>query len=187
MADGFYYGGGVFGNFLDQLAQAGFFSYIVPFLLIFALVYGILIRTKVFSEKMINGIIALAVALLALQFDYVPLFFSQVFPRAGVALGVLLIVIILLGLFLPSQTWVTPTLFGIAAISLIVVLVSSSNVLGSPIGSWFLNNWPWMVGLLALVLIIAIIVNAGKEPKPTFKGSASPFLRDLFGLGNQTE
>ena len=71
---------GALGDFLSKWEQAGFFSYLLPFLLIFALVFGILTRVKIFKDnKVVNGIIALAVALMALQFNFVPQFFSQIF------------------------------------------------------------------------------------------------------------
>ena len=37
------YGGGVVGDMFSRWEQAGFFSYILPFLLIFALIFGILL------------------------------------------------------------------------------------------------------------------------------------------------
>ena len=46
------------------LENAGFYSYILPFLLIFALVYGILIRLDLFaSNKPVTAIIAVSVGL----------------------------------------------------------------------------------------------------------------------------
>ena len=47
-------GGGAIGNMLFQWEQAGVFSYVLPFLLIFAVVFGILSKTGVFKEKGIN-------------------------------------------------------------------------------------------------------------------------------------
>ena len=86
---GGYYGGSI-GNVLAYWEQAGFFSYVLPFLLIFALVYGILTRTQIFKDnRAVNGILALTVGLLALQFDFVPVFFSEIFPRLGVALALM--------------------------------------------------------------------------------------------------
>ena len=75
---GFY--GGAIGNLLSVWEQAGVFSYILPFLLIFAVVFGILMQTKMFQQnRTINGIIALTVSLLSLQFAFVPVFFSEIF------------------------------------------------------------------------------------------------------------
>ena len=57
-------GGGLVGDMLSQWEQAGFFSYLLPFLLLFALIFGILNQIHLFREnKSINGIIALVVSL----------------------------------------------------------------------------------------------------------------------------
>ena len=74
------------------------------FLLIFAVVYGILSTMNIFSKgdknKGVNAVIAIAVGLLALQWDYVPEFFSVIFPYAGIGISILLVALILMGLFL---------------------------------------------------------------------------------------
>ena len=102
-----YFEGGAIGNILSQWEAMGFFSYVLPFLLIFAMVFGILIQLRLFRDnKTINAIIALAVGLMALQFSFVPRFFSEIFPRLGVGLVVILIIIILTGLFAnPEDKW----------------------------------------------------------------------------------
>ncbi|MEK6830967.1 MAG: hypothetical protein AABX77_02965, partial [Nanoarchaeota archaeon] len=88
-----------FGDVLNRWADLGVFAYVLPFLMIFALVYGILAKTKILGEnKGVNATIALAFGLLALQFDYVSGFYASIFPYAGMGLAVLLVALILLGL-----------------------------------------------------------------------------------------
>ncbi len=41
--------GGAIGDVLSSWEQAGFFSYLLPFLLIFALVFGILTQIQLFK------------------------------------------------------------------------------------------------------------------------------------------
>jgi len=164
---GFY--GGSIGNLLSYWEQAGFFSYVLPFLLIFALVFGILTRTNIFKEnRALNGIIALVVGLLALQFEIVPIFFSEIFPRLGVALAIILVILIVLGLFLdPTKAWVGFFLFGIAAITVIVVLVQTAGYLG--FGGGFLyfiyDYWPTIIGIIIFLVILGVIVGAGTQRK----------------------
>ena len=143
---GFY--GGEIGNLLSYWEQAGVFSYVLPFLLLFALVFGILAQTKIFGEnRTISGIIALVVGLLALQFDFVHIFFSEIFPRLGVGLAILLVAMILLGMFAPNRTWVTYTFFGIAAIILIVVLVKTVGWLGWQSSYFWYNYGGTLIGV----------------------------------------
>lgn len=175
-------GGGNIANLLQSWKDVGIIDYMLPFLLIFVIVFGILDKTKLFDgQKFINGVIGLVVGIMALQFEFVPTFFSEVFPRLGIGLGVILIVMILLGIFMPKQSWVSYTLFGIAAIILIVVLVKTSGALGWSAGYWWQANWPTVVGAIFIIILVAVIIGAS-GPKSKFEDTASPFLRELFGL-----
>ena len=95
-------------SMLNYWADIGVFAYILPFLLIFAVVYGILSKINILGEqgknKGVNAVISVAVGLLALQFDYVPHFFSMIFPYAGMGISVLLVALILANLFLLAAT-----------------------------------------------------------------------------------
>jgi hypothetical protein len=173
-----YTSGGQFGAFLDSLAQMGFFSYVLPFLLLFALIYGILLRVKIFKDKnSINGLIALAVALLALQFDIVPIFFSEIFPRLGIGLAIILVILILLGLFLPNQAWVGYVLFGISALTILVILYQSAQGFGSNIFYWLGDYWPLLFGIGFVILVIVLITREKKQTTPKTLGEILPHLK----------
>jgi len=124
-----FFGGGAFGNLLAQWEQMGVFSYMLPFLLIFALIYGILSKMNLFGDKenkSINAIISLSVALMALQFELVTLFFSDVLPRLGVALAAVLVILILIGLFgnPENKGFMNTMMWGSFAIAIIIILQS---------------------------------------------------------------
>ncbi len=160
------YAGGAIGDFLNSLAQEGFFSYLLPFLLIFALVFGILKRTKIFEKNAINGIIALGIGLMALQFDFVPRFFAEIFPRLGVALAVILVVLILAGLFIdPNEKGLMWGMVGIVGIILVIVLVQTAGALGWSSGYWWQENWPFIAGVVFILVVVAIIVASDTESK----------------------
>jgi len=104
-----------------------FFDFILPFLLVFALVFGILSRVKVFEDNRgINGIIALSVGLMSLQFGYVSEFFSVIFPRIGIGLAVILLLLIMIGLFSDDDNaaskWI---LWGSGVVIALVILVDT--------------------------------------------------------------
>ena len=181
MASYSYFEGGAIGNILNIWGQAGVFSYAIPFLLIFAMIFGILSRMNLFKEnKAINGIIALAVALMALQFPFVPMFFAEIFPALGVGLAVILVILILTGLFIDPKNkgWMV----GLSVVSIIVVaavLISSSWSLGLSFGGWFRYNWPTLIGIGIFIGLIILIVVASK-PKTTFE-SKSLLAQALLG------
>jgi len=168
-----------FGGVLNSLQQAGFFSYIIPFLLIFALVFGILARMGLFKEnRAVTAIIALAVGLMSVQFDVVPKFFSQIFPSFGVAISIILVLLIVIGLFVdPEKPWLMYVLLGISAVVVIIVLLQTSGTLGVPIWTWIKNNWgsalTTLVILGVVIGFVVAVIASGKERK---RESYTPYL-----------
>ena len=156
------YGGGAIGDMLYQWEQAGFFAYILPFLLVFAIVFGILTKIKIFEEaKSINAIIALAVGLMALQFEMVPQFFSEIFPRLGIGLAILLVILIMLGLFMdPDSNGLMYTMLGVGVLIVVVILYKTAGVVGWSSGWWWQENWAMVIGAIFILAIIGIIVGS---------------------------
>ncbi len=174
------FGGGSIGNMLSQWEAAGIFSYALPFLLIFAIVYSVLSFVNVFKDnRAVNAVISLSVALLALQFQLVSVFFSEIFPRMGVALSVLLVIVILGGIFINPKDgehkgWIKWALVGVTVVVLIFVLGGSfrSFGLGGNLGIGFLYgvNWGSMF-VIALIVgaFIWIVASTNNDSKPSKK------------------
>lgn len=58
-----------FAQVVDSLAAFGFYDYVLPFLLVFVIVYAILEKYKILGEKKtVNGVVALVVGLFATYF-----------------------------------------------------------------------------------------------------------------------
>ena len=176
---GGFEGGGI-GDFLNIAAEAGFFSYILPFLLIFALVFGILSQTKIFQEsRSTSGIIAFVVGLMALQFDFVPVFFSEIFPRMGVGLAILLVFLIFVGMFSdPDSGAMMWTMVAVSLVIAVIVLVNTAGSLGWSAGYWWYDNWEIVAMVVTLLVVMAIIIGGSK--KDAFR-NASPFAQALRG------
>lgn len=178
---GFYRGGDI-GNALNQLEQFGFFDYILPFLLIFAIVFGIMSSTKIFdANKGINAIIALSVGLMALQFDFVPKFFAAVLPQVGVGLVVILLAMIFLGMFMDPDSGGTRWIFfgiGFVVLASILIDVADSGQYG-----FFGNFWNENISLfLFLAFIVAVIgIAMGSGSKSRGPRGSSPLERALRG------
>ena len=178
---GGYYGGSI-GNTLLAWEQAGFFSYVLPFLLIFAIVFGILTRTKIFGaeSKGINAVISIAIGLLALQFNFVPMFFAEIFPRLGIGLSVILALLILIGMFLPEQNnkYANWLLLIVAVVVFIVVLAKSFGQFywwNSVYNIYYHPNI--ILGIIIVIAFIAVISSASKNkfkvpeyPPPVYRG-----------------
>lgn len=163
---------------LNQWADVGVFSYVFPFLLIFAVVFGILQNIKIFGAeekktKGINAVIAISLAFLALLNDFVSTFFATIFPRFGVALAILLVAIILLGLFFPADKDGKGGLSSLKWIGWIlalgVIIWAWNNWSDQFIGGWygfgyFDTTTVWSILLFAgLVGLVFWIVKSGDK------------------------
>jgi len=168
------YYGGTFGGILSYMEQAGFFAYILPFLLIFALVFGILTRTQIFKDnKAINAVIALVVGLLSLQFDFVPIFFSEIFPRLGIGLAIILALLILAGLFFdPKNKLINYSLLAVGVIIFLVVLIQTFGWVGWTSGFILYANWPQIIMVIVAIAFFAFVINSvgPKKTWPDYEG-----------------
>jgi hypothetical protein len=169
--------GNLFQDMFLKWETSGVFSHLVPILLIFALVYGILNKMNLFTQRdkdgkpldtdnsgrAINAVIALAVGVMAIRLPIVNDFFIQLFPRMGIALSILLVALILGGLFFNDQnkSWVNNTMLGGAAIVFAVTLINTGTATGSYTGFWFSDNWPYLVGAAIFIGLIYSIVKRG--------------------------
>ena len=160
---------------LNAWNQFGVFSYVIPFLLIFAVVFAILDKTKILGDKNrpLLAIVSASVGLLALQMDFVSEFFAVIFPRFGIGLSVFLVLVIILGFFFSDSTgkpegamkwigWVVG--IGVA----VWALTSWSDWRGYP--GWGLNFWLqdyfWPLIIVAAVIgVIAWVVHKDKDER----------------------
>ena len=161
------YGGSDLYSFFSRYND--FIVYSLPFLLIFAIVYGILSKSKIFGEnKAVATIIALTIGFMALWEGTVIDFFAIIFPNFGIALAALLVILILLGLFMSFEKsnhgtiilWFVGIVF-----ALIVILTSFSDY--NWLGGWWWQEWGGLIVLgILIAVVIGVIVGTGST-KPS--------------------
>lgn len=156
-------------NLLNSWSQMGVFSYVLPFLLVFALIFAILEKSAILGDnKGVIVIISLAAGLLSLVGGKVPAFFQLIFPNLGIALAILLAVMILLGLFMTWDAGIGKTVKWIiagSAIVAIVFLVYYSFVgYGGNYDFWGIYGNA-IITILIIVAIILIVVFGAKKSK----------------------
>lgn len=166
-------------DILNQWQSIGVFDYVLPFLLIFTIVFGILEATNIVGKnKGVHVIIALAVGLLALRMDFVQNFFKEIFPRLGVGLAVILALLIMTGLFinnLEARYW----MWGIAAVGIVIwliILVGSFENFGW-FGSGFFQDYAGMIIGAVLLIGVIIAVVASKSEGAGIGGKFEGFTR----------
>lgn len=145
-------------SILFQLESIGVFHYLLPFFLVFALVYGILSTTNIAgTQKGIHAIIALVIGLMAVRLGFTQAFFAEIFPRLGVGLAVLLSILILVGLFVPKDEqryWG----WGLATIGVIIAIVVITQSFDR-LGYFGFQGWEDYVGyIIGAVLLIGVLI-----------------------------
>jgi hypothetical protein len=176
-------------SMLNSWADYGIFSYAIPFMLIFALVYGLLAKMGIFGDARddngkatpTNGIyvvIALAVALMGIINDWAATFFAELFPRASIALGIFLVLIIFVGFFFFPKNkegkenqfpqWIGWVL-GIGVI--LWAWIEWGDRWGGYIGAGNLGFY--LVEYLPMIIVVALIVVGIMAATGGFSGSGS--------------
>jgi len=157
LIDGFVTYENTLTSVLNSWADMGVFAYVLPFLIIFAVIFGILNKTQLLGgNKGVQATIALAAGLLSLQFDYVANFFATIFPYAGMGIGILLVALILMGLISSEKGWHGWVWFIIGIIVFLVVLLTALSDV-----AWIggLNyRWADWRGILLFIVIVGLVV-----------------------------
>jgi len=147
-------------------ADAGVFAYVLPFLMIFAIVYGILSKTHALgSNRGVDATVSLSVGLLALNSGYVTNFFAFIFPYTGMAIAVILVALILTGFVGENISWVKYIWFGVGALSFLLVMVYSfSDWSWYGFGGYGLaQSMPAIIAIGLLLIVMGFIIWGGNR------------------------
>ncbi len=164
---------------LNRLNEIGFFSYVLPFLLIFAVVFGLLQKIKIFGDenkaKGINVIVALSIAGISLLFDVVPRFFSIIFPKFGIGLAVFLVLLIVLGFFYMDKNEKPDNklkpIGWIVVLGVVIWALSEWDEIGGfsygsiNLGSWLNEYLPFIIVIGLIIWAISAVIKSGNEVK----------------------
>lgn len=160
---------------LEQWASMGMFDVLLPFILVFAIIFSILQRTKILGEsKQINSAVAGIISLFVIMNPYVTALFIPIFSQAGLALIILIAVMVVVGLLFnvtevhPALKWVL-VVFGIGMAVWLLSAMENSLYAWFPISSyWWDANKMWFIPVMLAAVIIGLIVfGPGKsESKP---------------------
>ncbi len=150
-------------DILNIWQAAGIFAYLIPFLIVFAVVYGILNKTRLLgNNRGVQATISLGVGLMSLVNDFVPMFFSRLFPYAGMAIAVLLVALILMGL-ISERDFAWRIWFIIGIVGFVAVVLASFNDVNIFLGGGIGESWPAVLaGIIILTLMYFIIWGSGE-------------------------
>jgi hypothetical protein len=146
-------------NIFYQWEYMGVFDYILPFLLVFAVVFGILSSTKFLGKnRAVYVIIAIVIGLLSLRWQFFfSEFLAELFPRLGIGLAIIISLLILVGMFIAedeTRYWG----WGLATVGFIIAIIIFYQTF-ERLGYYMWGYGNDTAGMIILaVLLIGVIV-----------------------------
>ena len=188
-------------EFVRILDSWGLTDVLLPFLLIFVVMFAILQKTKILGEdkKRFNMVIALVMGLLVViphvlgmyppNADVVDIMIKSL-PQISIIVVAILMLLILIGLLGAEATWMGSSLSGWIAICAFILIIV---IFGGAAGWW--QNWSWYerffgsntIAVIIMLLVFAIIiwfVTKGEAKGEKMEGAWTKIgsgVRDMFG------
>ncbi len=144
--------------------ELGVFGVLLPFLLVFALTFAILQKTKILGadHRNLNIIVSVVLGLLFLQNVYLVELVQLFLPKIGMAMLFFLMFMLLVGVFMGDKVWGEGNGWKTAAIILAAIglLWASFSDYADTGVLWWLEDFLASIGLSiqSLVFLIVIIV-----------------------------
>ena len=150
---------------MDLFTTDLFTKGILPFLLVFVLIFAILQKSKIFGEgkSQIDALISLAIALILIGVPTPREIILNIIPWLAVALVVLFVVLVIYGLGgevekdkgLKLPNWFNQTVLGLAILFVVILVLVVTNG-WEIIKSWFDDSS--VFGNVFLILVIAVVL-----------------------------
>ena len=150
------------------LEQPLFTEILIPFLLVFVLVFAVLQKTKVLGDKksQVDALVSLALALILIVTPIAREFIINITPWLAVGLVVILTFLVLYG-FVGSdknegiviEKWMKTTFAGLAGLFVLVLVLIYSGV-WDKIFHGSLGTTSWLPNIIFLIVIIVAMVIA---------------------------
>ena len=147
--------GDPFTVLVQNLNALGVFGFLLPWIFIFVVVYGLLIKSKFFEDKRIVGVISLVVAFFSIGFGGPPLanFFVSLFGFSTLIIALIFIIVLFLAMTGRdiSKIGDTKTLSVVAAgVGIIIFAVA--------LGGYGVNVTDSVIGILFIIIVLAVAI-----------------------------
>tara|TARA_Y100000034_G_scaffold135665_1_gene208529 strand:+ start:1597 stop:2136 length:540 start_codon:yes stop_codon:yes gene_type:complete len=174
------------GDLFYRLEGTGLFEYVLPFLLVFSIVFAIIEKTNLFGErKGVNIIVALIMGLLFVTQTSLVHTLNLFLPKIALFIIVAVMVLILFGLFGASiEHGFRGILLLLGAIaSLIAIYWGLSPSLGFQLPYWIEYNWDIILTVVIILIIIFVVTKGKKQEKGEGFKNLLNSVDDMFGKG----
>jgi hypothetical protein len=176
-------------NVFKDWEQIGVFDTLLPFMLIFVIIYAVMHKTKVLGEKkQFNVAIALVMSLLTVVATPIIEIINKAIPNVSIVIVAVIMALILIGVFGGQVSWIGGSLSGwIALIAFGIIsyiFARAAGWDGTRLPNWL--GWlddPQTRATLIVVLVFGIVIYyVTKEEKKDDSGG-SKFMKsfgDMF-------
>ncbi|MEW6063500.1 MAG: hypothetical protein AB1571_03990 [Nanoarchaeota archaeon] len=182
-----------FAGGIAKLQETGMFEVVLPFLLVFAIVFAILEKTKILGtdetakkpKTNINVVVSLVIGLLLVLQTEIVQIINNFLPKISLVIIVVLMFLIVLGIFNPEAvgTWGGIPLFFAVILTILAVAWSLTPVAGWQWPYWFTPTDQDLAIIILLAVIIAVIYLIVRQPKTQGKGLIELLDEGLRGKG----
>jgi len=144
---------------LTNLGELGFFGFLLPFILAFAIVFALLLKSKILGEdKKIIGVVSLVVSFFVIAFGGVALgnFFITLFGLMIIILSAILVIILILSMAGYDISKVTENKSVIIGIIIAAILLALfiSNYWGASMDI----NWIITIAFIFVMGLVAVMI-----------------------------
>lgn len=177
-----------FYSMVSSLESAGFYEIVLPFFLIFTIIFGILEKTNIFGKEShkFNIIIALVAGFLIVRNQTLVALMNSFLPNVSMFVLVIIAFLIILGIFgVQSDKWGGGLLFVfviIAVVGVIWGLVQAADMQGIAwLPDWLYftqSDLYWIGGIGAFLIFMWFIVGRKKTE------DEAKFFRGFKDIGN---
>ncbi|MDO8555962.1 MAG: hypothetical protein Q7R96_02200 [Nanoarchaeota archaeon] len=182
---------GTFDELFNTLSEAGFFAYLLPFVVMFAISFALLQKVKIFGgNKKIDGILAIAMGFLFLQNTYLLELFQRLLPNVSFILLAVLLGLLIFGVFAGEHTQWSGVMLFLAfffALASIITAAIYPN-LGEGYASWFSfisdmdsGTKTTIFGILIIAIILWVIFKEPGTQGGGIRGISDSFQNDVRG------
>ncbi|MBU2638885.1 MAG: hypothetical protein KJ955_07970 [Nanoarchaeota archaeon] len=186
-----------FTDMITTLEDMGFYQVILPFMLVFTIMFAILQKVKLFGAetKNINVVVAVIIAFFFVRVTSIVAIINQFLPKVSMIVLVLLMFMLVLGIFGSGEStgwsgW--PFFVGMvgAVLGIVWALVSSFPGMGGSGGSllpsWLVISSQDKAILLAVGIFVLLlwVFKDKKDNEPSFMGKFKEGTKpEFFGFG----
>ncbi|MBT3865529.1 hypothetical protein HOF78_00310 [Candidatus Woesearchaeota archaeon] len=154
-----------FYELLGNFDQIGGFDLLLPFILVFTLVFAVLQKINLFGDKKnINMIVSLVIAIFFLNNTYLIFVLQKFLPNVSIILIVFLMLLLLVGVFGGETDFKEGMLGWAFIVSLIAIGFALFSDMFSPVSGGGVSDWwynfigPGNMGMAWTLLFLAIFI-----------------------------